>query len=140
MGQSGSIDTDEHLRWLVERRRLDLNNFENRLIQINTINAIILTILITAYYNKYVFLVEKILLSTFILLIAIQLLVYIFISFPRKIKPEIEKTNTNDNLEKYYAVLKKAVETKAKIVRFCMILFSSGILVILADLMIMIFD
>ena len=55
MGQSGSIDTDEHLRWLVERRRLDLNNFENRLIQINTINAIILTILITAYYNKYVF-------------------------------------------------------------------------------------
>lgn len=139
MGQSGTISTDEHLRWLVERRRLDLNNFENRLTQINTINAIILTILITAYYNKDVFLFEKILLSIFILLIATQLLVYIFISFPRKIKPEIEKTNIYVNLEKYYDVLKKAVEKKARIVRFCMILFSSGIIVILADLMIMIF-
>jgi len=139
LGLSLKDDEIDHYNRLIETRRKELSNFENRLIQINTLNDIILTILIAAFLNKNVLLVEKILLSIYVGFISTQLFIYIYISFPRKIKPELESTNDLANLKDYYAKLKSATELKAKLVRASMVLFSVSILLILSVLMIVIF-
>lgn len=114
----------ENLYWLIDRKRKDLENFEGEFIQLNAFNGLILTIIFSLYLIKDITLLEKIGITIIGSLIIIQLLFYIYLSFPLKITEEIKPASSTQELEKYFSCLKKIIKQKALILLFCLVLFT----------------